>query len=74
MTCARRLNVAARFSDEQGADFRKFLLDEELPEWPTGKNFRRGLDEDSPFKKSEARRGQRAGILTHPYMLSVLCL
>ena len=60
------------FLTSKEPDFRKFLLDEELYlNGRLAKLYGADLPEDSPFKKVKLDADKRAGILTHPYMLSV---
>ncbi len=60
------------FLTSKEPDFRKFLLDEELYlNGRLAKLYGADLPADSPFKKVKLDADKRAGILTHPYMLSV---
>ncbi len=60
------------FLTSKSADFRNFLLDEEL--YLNGRLsqlYGADLPADAPFQKVQLDADQRAGILTHPYLLSV---
>lgn len=60
------------FLTSKEPDFRQFLLDEELYlNGRLAKLYGADLPEDAPFKKVKLDADKRAGILTHPYMLSV---
>lgn len=60
------------FLTSKEPDFRKFLLDEELYlNGRLAKLYGADLPADAPFQKVKLDADQRAGILTHPYLLSV---
>jgi cytochrome c553 len=60
------------FLTSKEPDFRKFLLDEELYlNGRLAKLYGADLPEDAAFQKVKLDADKRAGILTHPYILSV---
>jgi len=60
------------FLTSKEPDFRQFLLDEELYlNGRLAKLYGADLPADAPFQKVKLDADKRAGILTHPYMLSV---
>ncbi len=60
------------FLTSKEPDFRKFLLDEELYlNGRLAKLYGADLPADAPFQKVKLDADKRAGILTHPYLLSV---